>query len=78
MQEILPADVSALHAEMMALIRKAKSDGITERDTFHAVARCFGTVMSEYLPHELALQFMNQEIGRMQKLGNATQGGTVQ
>ena len=78
MTEILPANVSALHAEMMAMIRKAKSDGITEKDVFHAVARCFGSVMSEYLPHELALQFMKQEIGRMQKLGNVTQGGTVQ
>ena len=78
MTEILPANVSALHADMMATIRKASSEGICERDVFHAVARCFGTVMSEMLPPDLALKFMRQEIGRMEKLGNAQQGGTVQ
>lgn len=78
MTEILPGNVSALHADLMATIRKATSDGIDERDVFHAVARCFGAVMSEYLPHELALKFMKQEIGRMEKLGNARQAGTVQ
>ena len=78
MTEILPANVSALHADIMATIRKASSEGIEERDVFHAVARCFGTVMSEYLPHDLALKFMKQEIGRMQKLGDAQHEGTVQ
>ena len=78
MTEILPANVSALHAEMMATIRKAQSEGITSKDVFHAVARCFGTVMSELMPHDLALKFMKQEIGRMEKLGNANQEGTIQ
>ena len=78
MTEILPANVSALHADMMATIRKAQSEGISSKDVFHAVARCFGTVMSELMPHDLALKFMKQEIGRMEKLANAQQGGTVQ
>lgn len=78
MTEILPPDVTKLHADLMTIVRKAQSGGIGDKDVFHAVARCFGTLMSEVMPHDLAIAFMKQELGRMQKLGNATQGGTVQ
>ena len=78
MNEILPVNVSALHADLMATVRKASADGIDVKDVFHAVARCFGTVMSESMAPDVALLFMKQEVRRMQGLTAADPKGTVQ
>lgn len=55
-------------AEGLALFATAdrwEAEGVQPRDVFHAYAQAFGQAMTRYLAPDLAVAFMEQELGRV-------------
>lgn len=55
-----------------------ESEGVDPRDIFHTYAQAFGRALSRYCEPPVAVAFLRQEIGRIERLHAAGKSETVQ